>query len=168
MNATKTIVGCGRSSNFGGMNTGTSAGRTITVIEESHPNRPALDTAVSRAVLEQVAAGRMGETFRLYIPGRVVAFGRQDVVAQGYRGAVDACRREGFEAVERLAGGRAAVFHEGTLAFSWAIPTADPLREITAAVSRNRQDRHWSAAGAWVSTPGLARFPESTVPAVTA
>ena len=131
VNATKTIVGCGRSSNFGGMNTGTSAGRTITVIEESHPNRPALDTAVSRAVLEQVAAGRMGETFRLYIPGRVVAFGRQDVVAQGYRGAVDACRREGFEAVERLAGGRAAVFHEGTLAFSWAIPTADPLREIT-------------------------------------
>ena len=114
------------------MNNGTFSGRTITVVGESHPDRPALDTAVSRAVLEQVAAGRMGETFRLYVPGRVVAFGRQDVVARGYRRAVDACRGEGFEAVERLAGGRAAVFHEGTLAFSWAIPTADPLREITA------------------------------------
>ena len=114
------------------MNTGTASGRTITVVRESHPDRPALDTAVSRAVLEQVAAGRMGETLRLYVPGRVVAFGRQDVVAQGYGRAVDACRGEGFEAVERLAGGRAAVFHEGTLAFSWAIPTADPLRDITA------------------------------------
>ena len=106
-------------------------GRSITVVRESHPDRPAFDTAVSRAILERVAAGRLGETFRLYAPGRVVAFGRQDVVAPGYRGAVEACRAEGFEAVERLAGGRAAVFHEGTLAFSWAIPTPDPLREIT-------------------------------------
>lgn len=105
--------------------------RSITLVRDSFGDRPAFDTAVSRAILEEVAAGRLGETFRLYTPGRVVAFGRQDVVAPGYRGAVEACRAEGFEAVERLAGGRAAVFHEGTLAFSWAIPTPDPLREIT-------------------------------------
>lgn len=114
------------------MNSRSSAQRSITVLRESHPDGPAMDTALSRAILEQVAAGRMGETFRLYVPGRVVAFGRQDVVARGYRRAVAVCREEGFEAVERLAGGRAAVFHEGTLAFSWAIPTVDPLREITA------------------------------------
>lgn len=102
------------------------------MVRESHPHHPALDTALSRAILEQVAAGRMGETFRLYVPGRVVAFGRQDVVAAGYPQAVAACRKRGFASVERLAGGRAAVFHEGTLAFSWAIPTTDPLREITA------------------------------------
>ncbi|MCQ3804599.1 MAG: lipoate--protein ligase family protein [bacterium] len=105
--------------------------RSITVIRQSHPGNPALDTAVSRAILEEVAAARLGETFRLYVPGRVVAFGRQDMVAEGYQRAVQACREEGFEAVERLAGGRAAVFHEGTLAFSWAIPTHDPLRDIT-------------------------------------
>jgi lipoate-protein ligase A len=36
----------------------------------------------------------------------------------------------GFEAVERLAGGRAAVFHEGTLAFSWSSPVTDPRSGI--------------------------------------
>jgi octanoyl-[GcvH]:protein N-octanoyltransferase len=35
---------------------------------------------------------------------------------------VAAARARGFGAVERLAGGRAAVFHAGTIAFSWAIP----------------------------------------------
>lgn len=105
--------------------------RSIKVVRQSYPEHPELDTALSRAILEEVAAGRIGETFRLYVPGRVVAFGRQDVAAKGYRRAVQACRSQGFQAVERLAGGRAAVFHEGTLAFSWAIPTPDPLREIT-------------------------------------
>lgn len=106
-------------------------GRSIKLVRTSHPRHPAFDTAVSRAILEEVAEGRSAETFRLYTPGRVVAFGRQDVVAEGYRRAVEACRAEGFDAVERLAGGRAAVFHEGTLAFSWAIPTADPIGSIT-------------------------------------
>lgn len=32
--------------------------------------------------------------------------------------------------MERLAGGRAAVFHEGTLSFSWTIPEEDPRRGI--------------------------------------
>ncbi len=104
--------------------------RSIRLVRDSYPHHPAFDTAVSRAILEEVSVGRLGETFRLYTPGRVVAFGRQDVVAEGYREAVQACRAAGFEAVERLAGGRAAVFHEGTLAFSWAIPTSDPLGGI--------------------------------------
>ena len=105
--------------------------RPITLIGQSHPENPAFDTAVSHAILNQVATGQLGETFRLYVPGQVVAFGRQDVVSKGYQEAVEACRAEGFDPVERLAGGRAAVFHEGTLAFSWAIPTTDPLREIS-------------------------------------
>jgi lipoate-protein ligase A len=48
------------------------------------------------------------------------------VVGPGYREAVRAARAGGFEAIERLAGGRAAVFHEDTLAFSHAIPDPDP------------------------------------------
>ena len=50
----------------------------------------------------------------------MVAFGRQDANSPGYAEAVAAARAGGFEAVERLAGGRAAVFHEQTIAFAWA------------------------------------------------
>ncbi|HVM41123.1 MAG TPA: lipoate--protein ligase family protein [Acidimicrobiia bacterium] len=87
---------------------------------------PVLDTAVSRAVLDQVSDGARGETLRIYRPQPHVAFGRQDAVAAGYAEAVEAARAAGYEAVERLAGGRAAVFHEGTVAFAWAMPTASP------------------------------------------
>jgi octanoyl-[GcvH]:protein N-octanoyltransferase len=51
-----------------------------------------------------------------------VAFGPRDRVEPRFAEAVAAAGRHGFAAVERLAGGRAAVFHEGTIAFSWAIP----------------------------------------------
>ena len=99
---------------------------TLRVLEDSLPDDPALDTAVSRALLERVAAGELPETLRLARPGRMVAFGKLDVVGPGYREAVRAAREGGFEAIERLAGGRAAVFHEDTLSFSHAIPDPDP------------------------------------------
>ena len=100
--------------------------RPLTVINDSFPEAPAFDTAVSRALLLRVSDGELSETFRLHLPGRVMAFGKRDVISAGYREAVAATRAMGFEAVERLAGGRAAVFHEGTLAFSWSIPADDP------------------------------------------
>jgi len=56
----------------------------------------------------------------------MVAFGKQDAVAGTYPAAVRAARDAGFEAVLRLAGGRAAVFHEGTVALAHAIPDPDP------------------------------------------
>jgi lipoate-protein ligase A len=56
----------------------------------------------------------------------MVAFGRVDRTSSGYSHAVAAARAHGFDAVERLAGGRAAVFHEATLSFSWASPTESP------------------------------------------
>ena len=105
---------------------GSHAAMTLRVIRDSIPDDPALDTAVSRALLERVAAGELPETLRLARPGPIVAFGKLDVVGPGYREAVAAARAGGFEAIERLAGGRAAVFHEGTLAFSHAIPDPDP------------------------------------------
>ena len=55
----------------------------------------------------------------------MIAFGRQDVNSPGYPEAVAAARAGGFEAVERLAGGRAAVFCEQTIAFAWAGPADD-------------------------------------------
>ena len=99
---------------------------TLRVLGTSLPDDPALDTAVSHALLERVAAGELPETLRLARPGRMVAFGKLDVVGPGYRDAVRAARAGGYEAIERLVGGRAAVFHEGTLSFSHAIPDPDP------------------------------------------
>lgn len=96
--------------------------RTITLVRAGYPDRPELDTAVSRATLQRVAEGSLPETLRVHRPGAIVAFGPRDRVEPGFAQAVAAARRHGFAAVERLAGGRAAVFHEGTIAFSWAIP----------------------------------------------
>jgi octanoyl-[GcvH]:protein N-octanoyltransferase len=96
--------------------------RTIALVRDSFPEPPEMDTAVSHATLRRVAAGRLPETLRLYRPGPIVAFGPRDRVAPGFAVAVAAARALGFGVVERLAGGRAAVFHQGTLAFSWAIP----------------------------------------------
>jgi octanoyl-[GcvH]:protein N-octanoyltransferase len=81
---------------------------------------------VSRALLQRVAAGELPETLRLARPGAMVAFGKQDAVAPGYADAVRAARSGGFEAVLRLAGGRAAVFHEGTIALAHAVPDRAP------------------------------------------
>lgn len=83
---------------------------------------PSLDTAVSSAILQRVASGDEPPTLRLWSPQRSVAFGRQDRVRPGYPAAVKSVAALGFAPVERLAGGRAAVFHEGTIAFSWAMP----------------------------------------------
>jgi lipoate-protein ligase A len=92
----------------------------VQLVRQAFPDRPAYDTAVSHAILERVAAGELPETFRLARPGAMVAFGKQDVNSPGYVDAVAAARAGGFEGVRRLAGGRAAVFHENTIAFAWA------------------------------------------------
>lgn len=103
---------------------------TIQLLTEQYPDRPAFDTALSHAILRGVAAGVTPESLRLHQPGSIVAFGRQDMVSPGYLPAVLAGRAAGYEAIERLAGGRAAVFHSGTIAFAWTIPTARPREEI--------------------------------------
>jgi octanoyl-[GcvH]:protein N-octanoyltransferase len=104
-----------------------SARRTLCLIGDSFPAEPAFDTAVSRAILERVAAGELGETIRLARPGAMVAFGKQDVHAPGYADAARAAGAHGFDAVVRLAGGRAAVFHEDTVALAWAVAERDAL-----------------------------------------
>jgi octanoyl-[GcvH]:protein N-octanoyltransferase len=104
--------------------------RTIRVVREGRPDPPELDTAISRATLHLVAQGDLPETIRLHRPGAIVAFGPRDRVAPRFDEAVAAARERGFGVVERLAGGRAAVFHQGTIAFSWAIPDSTPREGI--------------------------------------
>jgi octanoyl-[GcvH]:protein N-octanoyltransferase len=101
---------------------------SLTLIRESHPGP--LDVAISHSILSAVSDGEMGATLRLHVPGPIVAFGRADRVTPGYESAVRAARAHGFSAVERLAGGRAAVFHEKTIAFSLALPEGEPTAGI--------------------------------------
>jgi lipoate-protein ligase A len=98
----------------------------IRLVRDEFSSTPEIDTAVSRALLLRASAGEIDETFRLHVPGNVVAFGKRDTLEPGYPAAITAARRRGFSAIERLAGGRAAVFTHGTLAFAWTVPDPDP------------------------------------------
>jgi octanoyl-[GcvH]:protein N-octanoyltransferase len=104
--------------------------RTLRVLHDSFPDDPALDTAVSRAVMHRVAAGELPETLRIARPAPVVAFAKRDALAPGYTPALAAARAHGFGGVLRLAGGRAAIFHEGTLELAHAVPDPDPKPRI--------------------------------------
>lgn len=90
-----------------------------------------MDVAVSHSILRAVARGELSDVFRLHVPGSVLAFGRSDRSTPGYPSAVRAAKAHGFEPVERLAGGKAAVFHKHTLAFSWATADPEPMTGIT-------------------------------------
>ena len=103
---------------------------TLRLLRDSFEDDPALDTAVSRAVMLRVAAGDLPETLRIARPGAFVAFAKRDAVAPGYDEAVAAARESGFDAVLRLAGGRAAIFHEGTIEIGHARPDPDPRAHI--------------------------------------
>jgi octanoyl-[GcvH]:protein N-octanoyltransferase len=99
----------------------------LRLIRASFPDLPAYGTAVSEAIMRRVAAGHLPATLRLHRPARELAFSKQDAASAGFGPAVRAARRVGFEPVVRLAGGRAAAFHEGTLAIAWSRPEASPL-----------------------------------------
>ena len=101
----------------------------LTLYEEQYP--PSLDAAVSHALLRMAADGHHPESLRLYRPDDVVAFGKRDVVTDGFTKAVESAARSGFAPVIRMAGGRAAVFHQDTIALAWTIPTPAPRDAIT-------------------------------------
>jgi len=120
--------------------------RPLGVSREAFPEPAWLDTAVSRALLEDaseaIPAGASAQTLRVYRPARVLAFGPSDRIAPRYDAARAAASRAGFAPVERLAGGHAAVFHEQTVAFGWTVPHPSPrttiharFREISALIA---------------------------------
>jgi octanoyl-[GcvH]:protein N-octanoyltransferase len=104
----------------------TEAGEQLLLSRQGFAKPVALGTAVARATLMRVAAGEIPATFRLHRPPRILAFSKQDAASPGFPRAVQSARDAGFEPVIRLAGGRAAVYHEGTLALSWAVPDTRP------------------------------------------
>lgn len=120
--------------------------RELHVLTRAFPHDPALDAALSAAVMRRVAAGELPETLRIASAGPVVAFGKRDRLAPGCSAAVVAAGELGMGAVLRLGGGRAAVFHEGTLELSHAVPDPDPRSGI--------EDRFELMAGAIVGALG--------------
>ena len=90
--------------------------RAIRLIRAGFPEPPARDTAVSNAILRRVSEGLEPETLRLHRPGDIVAFGPKDRLAPGYGRAIREAAELGFGSVQRLAGGRAAVFTDRTIA----------------------------------------------------
>jgi octanoyl-[GcvH]:protein N-octanoyltransferase len=104
----------------------------LRLIRHSFPDQPELSTEVSRTILRRVAAGELPPAIRIHRPGNEVAFGRQDVASPGYEAAAEAAGAAGFAAVERLAGGRAAVFHQGTIAIARAYSDPQPPKRTYA------------------------------------
>jgi lipoate-protein ligase A len=112
---------------------------SLELIDTAFPGRAAFDVAVSRALLREVALGRRPETLRLYRPDDVVAFSTTDLRRPGFPGALRAATSAGFDAALRLAGGAAAVFSTGTIAFAWCTPEADERAGIRARFARTAE-----------------------------
>jgi octanoyl-[GcvH]:protein N-octanoyltransferase len=101
---------------------------SVPLFTEGFPDRPAFAEALTHALLDRANAGEIDVAMRLCVPGRLVSFGKLDAFAPGFGAAVTAAERAGFAAVHRLGGGRAAVFHEGTILFSHVVGVEDPRR----------------------------------------
>jgi lipoate-protein ligase A len=99
---------------------------TLSVITHGLSGDAPLDTATSRGLLDAVSRGDLGETLELGTPHRVLAFGKHDTTSLGFGAAVKSASEHGFQPTVRIAGGRAAVFHEQTVRFGWTMPVADP------------------------------------------
>jgi octanoyl-[GcvH]:protein N-octanoyltransferase len=116
----------------------------VRLLRDSFPERPALDIAVSHALLTRVAAGELDATVRLYRPGPTLAFGRLDALRPGFRRAGEAAREHGLEPVVRLAGGHAAAYHEESLVYEEIVPQSD----VTAGLHERFRDGAALLAGA--------------------
>jgi octanoyl-[GcvH]:protein N-octanoyltransferase len=97
----------------------------VDLLRDSFPDRPALDIAVSHALLTRVARGELGSTVRLYRPAPTLAFGRLDALRPGFAEAGDAARDAGFAPIVRLAGGHAAAYHERSLIYEEIVAAPD-------------------------------------------
>ena len=114
------------------------------LLRDSFPEDPALDIAVSHALLTRVARGELEETVRLYRPAPTLAFGRLDALRPGFAEAGEAARDAGFQPIVRLAGGHAAAYHEQSLIYEEIIPEGD----VTAGLHDRFRDAADLLAGA--------------------
>jgi len=97
------------------------------LVRESAPRPPALEVAISHALVERVSAGAVGPVLRIYRPAPTLAFGRLDRLRPGFAAAAAAAREHGFEPVVRAPGGHAVAYHDGCLVVDEVVPERDPI-----------------------------------------
>jgi lipoate-protein ligase A len=99
----------------------------VLFVRESTPRSPALEVAVSHALVERVGEGALGPVLRMYRPAPTLAFGRLDALRPGFPAAAEAARAHGFEPVVRAPGGHAVAYHGGCLVVDEVLPHDDPI-----------------------------------------
>jgi lipoate-protein ligase A len=115
----------------------------VRLLRDSFTERPALDIAVSHALLQGVARGEVGPVVRLYRPAATMAFGRLDALRPGFAQAGTAARKHGFEPIVRLAGGHAAAYDQRALIYEEITPEPD----VTAGLHERFRDAAALLAG---------------------
>ena len=72
---------------------------------------PALDLALTHALLLRASRGELEKVVRVYRPPhRLVVFGRRDTKLPGFASSLDACEKAGFASAVRVTGGRAVAY----------------------------------------------------------
>lgn len=107
-----------------------------TLLLDAFPQRPALDMALSHALLLRVADGARPPVVRVYEPGRTVAFSKLDSHASGFAAACGAARARGYEPVVRLGGGHAAAYGPGCLVHEEIVPHRSTLEGLSERYAR--------------------------------
>ena len=112
------------------------------VLRETDRRPPALEVALSHALVERVNAGALGPVLRIYRPAPTLAFGRLDALLPGFEQAAAAAREHGFEPVVRAPGGHAVAYHAGCLVVDEVLAHDDPIAGL--------QDR-FARTGTWLA-----------------
>ena len=94
------------------------------LLRARYPQDPVLDAAITHALLRQVGAGGRPPTARIFRPGATMAFGRLDVLSDGYVAARAAAVEHGFTPLLRLGGGHAAGYDAGSVLVELIRPVA--------------------------------------------
>jgi lipoate-protein ligase A len=82
------------------------------------------DHAISRGLLDRVAAGEIESALRIWTPVPALALSRLDELRPGASAAVAAAERAGLETVRRVSGGHAVVLGAGSFCAGFAEPAA--------------------------------------------
>jgi octanoyl-[GcvH]:protein N-octanoyltransferase len=112
-------------------------GMRALAVRESSPRPPALEVAISHALVERVSEGALGAVLRMYRPAPTLAFGRLDALRPGFAAAAVAAREHGFEPVVRAPGGHAVAYHDGCLVVDEVIPEHDPIAGLQERFARS-------------------------------
>ena len=104
--------------------------RKIQVITKSYLSSPTLETAISKTILDESSSNMFPETLRFFQPRNLVAFSVRDSKNIAFENAVNTVYQNSFDPVLRLSGGKAALFHSGTVGFAWTIPDDNPKANV--------------------------------------